>query len=49
MKKKKVRKTITISDDVDMELRIYSAKSRRGCSALIEEALRLFLKDDKKK
>jgi len=48
MKTEKVRKTITLSDDIDMLLRVTSAKSRKSASSVIEEALRAFLQSESK-
>ncbi|MFB2970419.1 hypothetical protein ACE1CD_15710 [Aerosakkonema sp. BLCC-F183] len=38
----KLKRTICLSDEVDMELRLRSASSRKPASTLIEEALKQF-------
>jgi len=37
----KLRKSVMLSRDIDMELRILSAKMRKPASEIIEEALKL--------
>ena len=44
---KKIRKTIMLSDHVDMALRLRSANSRKNASLIIEEALNQFLEINK--
>jgi hypothetical protein len=39
----KIRKTVMLSDHVDMALRLRSANSRKNASLIIEEALSQFL------